>query len=99
MTEQFSRVFTLEVDKRPILAFEARALREAQSLCKETWLREDLTSLRSGGRPLLATEDAKLSVRMATVEETTAFRGRTDVATPTDDMVLVYLVELDGASS
>jgi hypothetical protein len=37
MSEQISRVFTLEVDGRPILAFEASAIREAQSLCKEAW--------------------------------------------------------------
>jgi hypothetical protein len=91
-------VFTLEVNGRPVLAFEAHATREAQSLCKESWLREDLASLTSGGQPLLAA-DAKLSVRPATVEETTAFSRWTDVATSSDDLVLVYLVELDGASS
>jgi hypothetical protein len=98
MAEQFSRVFTLEVDKRPILAFEARALREAQSLCKETWLREDLTSLKSDGQPLLTTASTML-VRPATTEEATVFRQWTHVATSTDDMVLVYLVELGAASS
>lgn len=35
MTEQFSRVFTLEIYGRPVLAFEAHATREAQGLCKE----------------------------------------------------------------
>lgn len=48
MADQFSRVFTLEVDERPVLAFEAHVTREAQSLCKEAWLREDLASLKSG---------------------------------------------------
>jgi hypothetical protein len=94
VADQFSRVFTLEVDERPILAFEAHAAREAYSLCKETWLREDLTSLRSGGLPLLAT-DAKLSVRPATAEEASVFGRGADAAKPSDDMILVYLVELD----
>jgi hypothetical protein len=94
MAEQFSRVFTLEVDGRSVLSFEARAVREAQSLCKEAWLREDLTSLKSGGRPLLA-NGAKLSVRLATAEETTAFARWADVANSSDDMVIVYLVDLD----
>ena len=43
----FSRVFTLEVDGRPVLAFEAVRLRDAQELCKEAWLHDDLRSLRS----------------------------------------------------
>jgi hypothetical protein len=90
----FSRVFTFEVDDRPILTFEASAIREAQSLCKESWLREDLGSLKSGGVPLL-TGNAKLSVRAATPEEAIAFAGGAEV-TSSDDMVLVYLVELDG---
>lgn len=95
MAEQFSRVFTLEVDERPILAFEAQAAREAQSLCKETWLREDLASLKSRGQSLLTTADAKLSVRPATAEEAAAFSHGADVAKPSDDMVMVYLIELD----
>jgi hypothetical protein len=91
----FSRVFTLEADDRPILAFEARATREAQSLCKESWLRSDLALLKSGGAPLLK-PTAKLSVRPATAEEATIFAQGADAAKSSDDMVLVYLVELDG---
>jgi hypothetical protein len=43
MKAVFSRVFTLEVDGRPTLAFEAARTREAQQICKESWLRGDLT--------------------------------------------------------
>jgi hypothetical protein len=91
----FSRVFTLEVDDRPILTFEASAMRAAQSLCKESWLWEDLGSLKSGGAPVL-TGNAKLSVRTATPEEAIIFARGASEAKSTDDMVLVYLVELDG---
>jgi hypothetical protein len=49
MKAPFSRVFTLEVDGRPILAFEAANSREAQTICNETWVRDDLSVLRSGG--------------------------------------------------
>ena len=38
-------VFVLEIDQRPILAFEARSAREAQELTKEEWLRDDLRRL------------------------------------------------------
>jgi hypothetical protein len=91
----FSRVFTLEVDDRPILTFEASAIREAQSIYKESWLRKDLGSLKSSGAPLL-TGNAKLSVRAATPEEAIMFARGAEAAKSSDDMVLVYLVELDG---
>jgi hypothetical protein len=90
----YSRVFALEVDGRPVLTFEAHAVREAFSLCKESWLREDLTLLKSGGVPLL-TPDAKLSVRPATAQEAIIFGQGDRVGKPSDDMVLIYLVELD----
>ena len=95
MMADFSRVFTLEVDGRPTLAFEASRTREAQQLCNESWLRDDLISLKSRGVPL-CTANAKLSVRPATAEEATAFGEAAEVARPSGDMVLVYLVELDG---
>jgi hypothetical protein len=63
-----SRVFTLEVDGRPVLAFEASNFREANQLCKERWLRDDLMSLKSAGAPL-GTDLSKLSVRSANPEE------------------------------
>jgi hypothetical protein len=44
-------VFTLEVDGRATLAFEASATRQAMELCKESWLLDDLTFLRSNGVP------------------------------------------------
>jgi hypothetical protein len=45
MKGAFSRVFTLEVDGRAILSFEASRTREAQQICKESWLRNDLIKL------------------------------------------------------
>ena len=52
MNDAFSRVFTLEVDGRPTLAFEASRTREAQEICKGAWLRDDLIVLSSGGIPI-----------------------------------------------
>ena len=75
MKAVFSRVFTLEVDGRPILAFEAGSHRDAQQICKETWLHDDLAELQSGGVPLY-TAQSKLSVRPATAEEEAIFLGK-----------------------
>ena len=93
MKTVFSRVFTLEVDGRATLTFEASGTRQAQQICKEAWLRDDLTLFRSNGIQL-ATVGARLSVRLATPEEITVFEQASPE--PSDDMVLAYLVELDG---
>jgi hypothetical protein len=72
MKAPFSREFTLEVDGRPILAFEAGGNRKAQQIFNESWLLDDLSLLRSGGVSL-RTAQSKLSVRPATPEEAAAF--------------------------
>ena len=91
----YSRVFTLEVNGLPIVAFEASRSSEAQQLCKEKWLLDDLAILKSGGAPLRAAQ-SKLSVRPATSEEINVFEQA--APEPSDEMVLVFLVELDGAA-
>jgi hypothetical protein len=95
MAAGFSRVFTLEVDGRPVLAFEAGNTGEAKQLCKETWLLNDLKGLTSDGVPL-RTDQSQLSVRAATAEEAVVFGDAAEVAKPSDDLLLAYLVELDG---
>jgi hypothetical protein len=94
MNDVFSRVFTLEVDGRPTLAFEARRTSEAQEICKESWLRGDLIVLSSGGVPLCS-DRSKFTVRLATADETVAYEQAATVAKPSDDLVLAYLIELD----
>jgi hypothetical protein len=90
----FSRVFTLDVDGRPTLSFEASRTGEAQEICKESWLRGDLILLRSDGAPV-CTAQSKLSVRPATAEEAIVYEQAANVAKPSDDLVLAYLIELD----
>jgi hypothetical protein len=55
-----------------------------------------LNSLKSNGI-LLCDGTAKFSVRTATAEEAAIFRKGSAEIMPSDDMLLVYLVELDGA--
>jgi hypothetical protein len=52
MQKPLGLVFTIEVDDKPTLTFEARQLREAAELSKEEWLRADLNTLNSNGIPL-----------------------------------------------
>jgi hypothetical protein len=95
MKVAFSRVFTLEVDGRPTLAFEASGTREAQQICQESWLLNDLSILTSSG-VRLRTAKSKLSVRLASPDEATVFALVANKAKPSDDMVLAYLFDLDG---
>jgi hypothetical protein len=89
------RAFTLEVDGRPTLAFEARNQAEARELCKEHWLRSDLCSQMSNGIPLCDAV-SKLSARLATPEEAKLFgEAAKAAANPSDEVVLAYLVDLD----
>jgi hypothetical protein len=89
-------IFTLDVGGRPVLAFEARNLRESWEICHEQWMREDLTELRSKGLPLWDGK-ARLRSRYAAETETEVYRQAAQArdGESTDDMLLVYLVELD----
>ena len=94
MNDAFSRVFTLEVDGRPALAFEASRTGEAQEICKGAWLRDDLIVLSSGGVSICG-DRSKLSVRPAFDEEVVIYQQAAEVAKPSDDLVLAFLIELD----
>lgn len=96
MTTDFSRVFTLEVDGQPTLSFEASNTRQAMEIRKEPWLREDLCSQTSNGIPLCSAA-SKLSVRPANAEEAIVFNQAANETEPSGEILLAYLIELDGA--
>jgi hypothetical protein len=56
--------------------------------------RDDLIVLSSGGAPICG-DRSKLSVRPATDEEVVIYKQAAEVAKPSDDMVLAFLIELD----
>jgi hypothetical protein len=89
-------IFTLEVGGKPVLSFEAKNLREAWEVCHEHWLREDLSQLRSNG---ICVWDGKapLRSRSATEAERAIYREAVkSAASLQDELVLAYLIELDG---
>ena len=88
-------IFAMDVDGKPILAFEANNLREARELRKEKWLRDDLRALRSNGLCLWS-EVAKLTVRRATEPEKRVYQEADQSVEPSGELVLAYLVDLDG---
>lgn len=95
MSMALGLVYTIEVDGKPTVAFEATSLREASELCCEEWLRADLSVLKSGGSPL-CNSIAILKVRVANDAETHLYRSAEEVVQASDDLVLAYLVDLDG---
>src|SRR5450631_3871436 len=90
-----SRIFTIEIGDTPTLTFEAQNLREAHELCHEQWLRADLAEAKSGGVPLWDGK-AKLRARIALPDESALFAEANKNGQPSDGLMLVYLVELDG---
>ena len=88
-------IFTIEIGDTPTLAFEAHHLREAHELCQEQWLKDDLAEAKSGGVPLWDGK-AKLRARIALQEERALFAEAKNNGQPSDGLMLVYLVELDG---
>ncbi|MGF6312059.1 hypothetical protein ABIB82_006090 [Bradyrhizobium sp. i1.8.4] len=90
----FPSVFTIEIDGKPTLTFEAKSLREASEICNAPWLREDFVSAHSNGSPLWDGK-AELRARMGYEDEIATFSEASKDAQPSDGMLLVYLVELD----
>jgi hypothetical protein len=91
-------VFTIDVGDSPTVTFEAQNLRKARELCQEQWLRDDLTEARSGGVPLWDGK-ATLRARSASPDETALFAEAKGAGQPSDGLMFVYLVELDGSKT
>jgi len=86
-------IFTIEVDGKPVVAFGARRYSEAQAICTDEQLRTKLSSLKSDAVPLCG-DNAILRVRLAHPKEAARYRQATSQST--EDLMLVYLVKLDG---
>ena len=91
-------IFIIEIGDTPTLAFEAQNLREAHKLCQEHWLRGDLAEAKSDGVPLWDGK-AKLRARIALPDESAVFAEAKNNGHPSDGLMLVYLVELDGGAT
>jgi hypothetical protein len=91
MQAPFSRIFALAVDGRPILAFEAGGHCDAQQICKELWLHDDLAELKSGGVPLYTAQSNPSQPPQ--VENILLIQAA--AREPSEDMVIGYLIEVD----
>jgi hypothetical protein len=99
MTENVSpSIFTIEIGDTPTLSFEAQNFREARQVCHEQWLKDDLAEAKADGVPLWDGK-AKLRARSALPNEIALFDEAKNNGRPSDGLMLVYLVELDGEST
>ena len=89
---QVPRVWVVEIDGQPVVAYPAVSQQEARQLPKENWFKDDLLSLRSNGVALWDGK-ARLTVRPAAPAEIIEFNQAMAVG---DELVLAYLVPLDG---
>jgi len=90
-----SAVFVLEIEGSAILAFKAATHRQAQELCKEDWLQEDLKRMTTGHRPLWDGK-APIKARRAQSEEVARY-AEAKLENAAADLALVYLVQRDVA--
>lgn len=72
----------------------AANIREAQELCREQWLRDDLTEATSNGVSLWDGK-SRMRARLATEKEALKVATLSERADPSDGLLIVYHVELD----
>ncbi len=88
-------IFTIEVDRKPTLVFEAKRFSEAEVICADEGLRARLRLLRSNDVPLCG-DGATMEVRLAHPDEAANYRQAVAALPSTGNLMVVYLVELDG---
>ena len=90
-----AQIFTLEINGRPTLVFEAMGHAEACEICLDADLRSDLRALTSDGIPICPV-NATLSSRPAMRREISAFKRAVELAPASDEPTMAFLVKVDG---
>ena len=95
MSEAFSfSIFTIEADRKPLLAFAAKKHQEAEAFCADERVLTKLRSVSSGGIPL-CDEHSILRVRLATPDERAHYHDRTKKRSSMEYRAAVFLVDVD----
>jgi hypothetical protein len=94
MTEPLSlSIFTIEADRKPVLAFAAKKFEEADAFFREGRVRTKLRSANSGGVPP-CDDFTILRIRLANAEERARYREKA-TANSTGNPAAVFLVDTD----
>jgi hypothetical protein len=90
-----SRLYTIDVDGKPIAIMTASAWEELQAIGYEDWFLADLSLHLSKGRPLAGAESI-LRTRCCSAGETAAFeRYQANRNAQKDELILLFLVAID----
>jgi hypothetical protein len=87
-------IYTILAGNQPLVALAANG-REASELCNEEWFRKELAALKFKGEPLYDS-GAKLRARPAVENELVRYQEFSDKAQASEDILFVYLVDIDG---
>ena len=72
-------------------------LAEATEICLDADLRTDLSALNSDGIPICAA-NATLNPRPAVQDEIAAFKHAVEVAPPSNEPIMAFLIKIDGVT-
>jgi hypothetical protein len=93
--EPSPQIFTLEIDGKPVLVFEATGLAQAREIGLDVDLRTDLSALTSEGIPICA-EGATPAARPAVQTEIAAFKRAVELAPASHEPTMAFLIKIDG---
>jgi hypothetical protein len=97
MSETLSlSVFTIEADRKPLLAFGAKKYQEAEAFCADERVRTKLRSARSGGIPV-CDDHPILRVRLAKSGERARYHEQMTPQSSLENLSAVFLVDVDKA--
>jgi len=86
-------IFTIEVDRKPVVAFACRKQPEAEQICADERVRAKLSPMKSDGKPL-CDDFAILHVRLARANERAIYKEKAAAKSNDSSMLMVYLVEI-----
>jgi hypothetical protein len=97
MSETLSlSIFTIEADRKPLLAFVAKKYQEAEAFCADQRVLTKLRSVNSSGVPF-CDDNSILRVRLATSDERARYHERTKNRPSMENLAAVFLVDVDKA--
>jgi hypothetical protein len=90
-----TQVFTLDINGKPTLVFEASGFAEASEICLDVELKSDMCALTSDGAAI-CTKDSILNPRSASPSEIAVFQRAVSLAPTSDEPTMAFLIKIDG---
>ena len=88
-------IWTLEIDGKPTLAFEAMKYREADEICHQEWMRLELGQRKINYVPLCGA-NSHLRIRLARPAEMDLYRQAAETNKLSDDGLVTRFSQIEG---